>query len=191
MNKKMMICKSCGREIAKSAKACPGCGAKNKKPLFKKWWFWVIVVFALIGSSGGEDASVETAERIESSSNTESIVATFVNETETIEVPTTEEPVEDLTMGQRNALKAAENYLRFTAFSYEGLISQLEFEQYSREDAVYAVDHCGADWNEQALKAAKNYLDFTAFSYEGLIDQLVFEGFTNEQAIYGVEQNGY
>lgn len=29
---KMMKCKTCGEEIAKSAKACPHCGAKNKKP---------------------------------------------------------------------------------------------------------------------------------------------------------------
>lgn len=31
MSKKMINCKTCGAEIAKSAKACPNCGAKNKK----------------------------------------------------------------------------------------------------------------------------------------------------------------
>ena len=39
------------------------------------------------------------------------------------------------TMGQKNALRSAENYLDFSAFSYEGLIKQLEFEEYSHEDA--------------------------------------------------------
>lgn len=33
MATKLMQCKSCGKEIAKSAKVCPGCGAKNKAPL--------------------------------------------------------------------------------------------------------------------------------------------------------------
>lgn len=71
------------------------------------------------------------------------------------------------------------------------MIDQLEFEGYSTEDATYAADHCGADWNEQAAKSAKNYLNFTSFSRKGLIEQLEFEGFTHEQAVYGVEQNGY
>ena len=75
-------------------------------------------------------------------------------------------------------------------FSYTGLIEQLEFEQYSHEDAVYAADNCGADWNEQAAKKAQDYLDIMAFSRQGLIDQLQFEGYTYEQAVYGVNQVG-
>ncbi len=96
-----------------------------------------------------------------------------------------------LTMGQKNALRSAETYLNTMAFSREGLIEQLEFEGYSNEEAVFAVDNCGADWKEQAVKSAKTYLDTMSFSREGLIDQLEFEGFTHEQAVYGVEQNGY
>ena len=95
------------------------------------------------------------------------------------------------TTGQRNALKSAKDYLSFSAFSYEGLIKQLEYEQYSHEDAVYAADNCGADWNEQAAKSAKSYLDFSSFSKDRLIEQLEYEGFTHEQAVYGAEQNGY
>ena len=34
---KMKNCKACGAEIATSAKSCPKCGAKNKKPFYKKW----------------------------------------------------------------------------------------------------------------------------------------------------------
>jgi len=76
-------------------------------------------------------------------------------------------------------------------FSREGLIEQLEFEQYSHEDAVYAADHCGADWYEQAAKSAKSYLDIMSFSRDGLIDQLEFEGYTHDQAVYGAQANGY
>ena len=75
-------------------------------------------------------------------------------------------------------------------FSYTGLVEQLEFEQYSHDDAVYAADNCGADWNEQAAKKAQDYLDIMAFSRQGLIDQLQFEGYTYEQAVYGVNQVG-
>lgn len=96
----------------------------------------------------------------------------------------------NLTMGRKNALEKAKSYLRFSAFSREGLIGQLEYEKFSHSDAVYAVDHCGADWNEQALKNAQSYLKHSSFSEQGLIEQLVYEKYTKEQAEYGVENCG-
>lgn len=106
-------------------------------------------------------------------------------------VSTQETPHDNLTLGQENALKQAENYLNIMAFSRKGLIEQLEYEGYSTEDATYAVDNCNANWSEQAVKKAKDYLDTMAFSRSGLIEQLEYEGFTYEEAVYGVEQNGY
>ena len=94
------------------------------------------------------------------------------------------------TVSQKNAVKKAESYLDYSAFSRNGLIKQLEFEGFSNADATYAVDNIIVDWNEQAVKKAKSYLDYSAFSRNGLIKQLEFEGFTYEQAVYGVEQNG-
>lgn len=320
MKKKPTTCKACGEEIAKSAKSCPKCGAKNKKPIFKKWWFWLIVVI-IIGSigNGGSDnesepvnttppttqaptteatteateppttapkatVSIEliagdageygelftinkdtefeetyyiyhipagtytvtnageymnqfnvysdeivvndsgweevaevfyvklldvgesdtftiedgqfieihepakfTLEKIEGNI-TESAVAeeTTTKGTETTEAA--EEP--SMTMGEKNALASAKSYLAFSAFSYNGLIDQLEFEGYTTEEATFAADNCGADWNEQALESALSYLKFTAFSYEGLIEQLEFEEFTSEQATYGADNCG-
>jgi len=95
-----------------------------------------------------------------------------------------------VTTSQRNALRRAKQYLDIMPFSYTGLIEQLEFEKHSHEDAVYAADNCGADWNKQAAKKAKEYLDIMAFSRDGLIEQLEFEGYTHEQAVYGVDQTG-
>jgi RNA polymerase subunit RPABC4/transcription elongation factor Spt4 len=48
-SKKMKTCSSCGTEIAKSAKACPQCGAKNKKPIYKRVWFIIFVAIVVIG----------------------------------------------------------------------------------------------------------------------------------------------
>lgn len=95
-----------------------------------------------------------------------------------------------MTPGQKNAVRAAEQYLDYSSFSREGLIDQLEFEEYSVADATFAVDFVAPDWNEQAAKSAETYLDYTAFSRQSLIDQLVFEGFTVEQAQYGVDSAG-
>lgn len=95
------------------------------------------------------------------------------------------------TLGQKNALASAHSYLNYTSFSYSGLIKQLEFSGFTNDEAVYAADNCGADWNEQAAKSAKQYLDYTSFSREGLISQLEYSGFTHEQAEYGVSSVGY
>lgn len=95
------------------------------------------------------------------------------------------------TMGQKNALKSAKNYLSIMGFSRKGLIEQLEYEGYTTEEATYAVNNCGADWNEQAAKSAKSYLDLMGFSRSGLIEQLEYDGYTHEQAVYGAEANGY
>lgn len=43
-----MNCKNCGNEVNKKAVICPNCGCKIKKPIFKKWWFWVIIVILVI-----------------------------------------------------------------------------------------------------------------------------------------------
>lgn len=110
---------------------------------------------------------------------------------ETTSSQTEQSTVPTATMGQTNALERAKDYLRTMAFSYSGLVEQLEYEGFSHDEAVYGVDHCGADWNAQAVIKAKNYLDLMAFSRDGLIEQLEYEGFTAEQAAYGAQANGY
>ena len=95
------------------------------------------------------------------------------------------------TLGELNALSHAKSYLDYTSFSQSGLIKQLEFEGYTTEEATYAVNNVGADWNEQAARMAQAYLDYSSFSRQGLFDQLVFEGFTRTQAEYGVTAVGY
>ena len=60
-NANMKPCKSCGALIAKNAKACPSCGAKNKKPIYKRVWFWLLMIVILgiiLGAvSGGSSDS--------------------------------------------------------------------------------------------------------------------------------------
>lgn len=92
--------------------------------------------------------------------------------------------------GEKNALESALSYLEYSGFSAEGLKDQLEFEKFTSDEAQYAVDHCGADWNAEALESAKSYLEYSGFSEKGLKDQLLFEKFTEEEASYGVEHCG-
>lgn len=55
--KKLKNCKHCGQQIAKSAKKCPHCGGKNKKPIYKRVWFIVLIVLiiGIVFLGGGEE----------------------------------------------------------------------------------------------------------------------------------------
>lgn len=97
----------------------------------------------------------------------------------------------NITMGEQNALYAADMYLNVIPFSYTGLIKQLKHDGYSDSEAKYGADNCGADWKEQAARAAQQYLDLASFSRSGLINQLIHDGYTQEEAEYGVTQAGY
>ena len=55
---KLTFCKTCGAEVAKSAKTCPHCGAKVKKgnPILIGILVFFLIV-GIIGSSGGGDTN--------------------------------------------------------------------------------------------------------------------------------------
>ena len=90
-----------------------------------------------------------------------------------------------------NAIDCAQDYVDLMAFSRQRLISQLEYEGYSNEAAIYAVDNIRVDWNSECAECAQDYLNFMSFSRQGLYDQLAYEGFTDEQIQYGLSQVGY
>jgi hypothetical protein len=170
------------KKAAKADSAATKAKAKAMRPWFQKKRFIVpIALVAIIGistatNSGGSDTTPTPSS---------------VTPSEPAETQETEQETVAETIGQKNARESAESYLNFSAFSREGLIDQLKFEDFSTEDAEYAVDALDVDWNEQAAKSAESYLEFSSFSRQGLIDQLVFEGFTKAEAEYGVKAVGY
>ena len=61
---KLVNCKVCHAQMASNTKACPSCGAKNKKPIYTRIWFWVIVIVAVIAiaaSSNSPDRNVSVS----------------------------------------------------------------------------------------------------------------------------------
>lgn len=44
----LICCSVCGKGIASTAKNCPSCGAKNKMPYYRKWWFWLLITAAIL-----------------------------------------------------------------------------------------------------------------------------------------------
>lgn len=139
-----------------------------------------LVVTGLVASAG---TSKQPAEVTPSATDTVvSATPSPVTQVETVE------PDAGMTSAQRNAIKTAESYLSYSAFSRKGLIDQLVFEGFAKADATFAADSITVDWNDQAYKAAKSYLDTSSFSLSGLIAQLEFDGFTQSQAKYGANK---
>ena len=111
-NNKMTTCKTCGKEMAKNAKVCPHCGAKNKKPIFTRPWFIAIVVIIIIIAaitSGGKKNSKTTVSGKPDSTNSSAENSTSESTTASIEY--TSYTVDDL-MAQLNdnALKASDTH---------------------------------------------------------------------------------
>lgn len=76
--KKIINCKVCGAEIASSAKICPACGAKNKPPIHKRWWFWVLVIFvalSILGSFMGGKENTNNSNNIDDTDTSDDYAA--------------------------------------------------------------------------------------------------------------------
>ena len=267
MGNRMKKCKTCGQDIAKDAVTCPKCGAKNKKPFYRRWWFWLPIILVLLAllacavfdfrletylpklplwssrseekegaeptlsaeatESLPEESEVAIPEDFEPTEDTRTPVAepeqtsatefptvpeetssvnpTVMPETEPTETAETvpeetlpAEPKDDMdvlsnattALGKLNALSSAKNHVSTSRFSYGNLIKKLELELYTYEEAEYAAENCGVDWNEQACKEAKKNLSFNAFSYSALVEELKSEGYTAEQAAYAADHCG-
>ena len=177
-------CPECGKEISDKAQYCQGCGypispnnrwlagfeikkyVENKAILYGAIAFAFLVgIFIIVNASNNKRDYPKSSLKANSYSTK----------------PQT---------GKEGALASAESYLNSAAFSYDGLVEQLEYTGFSSSEAKYAADNCGADWKEQALREAKSYLHSSAFSYSGLIEQLEYSGFTLEEAKYGADHCG-
>lgn len=78
MNKGMTTCKVCGNELANSAKRCPHCGAKNKRPIYKRWWFWLFIAIVLYLAVDIITARMEAKKNRESAENVYNSSATII-----------------------------------------------------------------------------------------------------------------
>ena len=63
MEQSTQYCKKCGVEITdKKMEKCPSCGTKISKPIYKKWWFWIIIgiIAVAIGSGTASNGSSDS-----------------------------------------------------------------------------------------------------------------------------------
>ena len=185
------LCKYCQTEIPKKARVCPNCRRKLAPGgcLMAFLIFVTLVIISAVFSTNNLPNSNKQSETSQEIKN--NVVSDTTDSKDNNSSDKNEEKKSSATLGEKNALATAKNYLNISGFSKKQLSEQLKFEGYSDSEAKYAVKNCAADWNEQAGRKAEEYMKINSFSKKQLIEQLEFEGFTKKQAEYGAKHIGY
>lgn len=184
---KLVRCKVCGEEIAKSARACPKCGAKRKKHTLLTCFLVLIgISFLFSAFSDGKDTGTRL-QPVSSQGDFQDVGSQIVaKSTETPEKPKVPREYE-------NALKQAQFYSDNMHMSRMGIFEQLTSEyggNFPPEAAQYAIDNVEADFKANALETAKSYYEKMNMSKEAVREQLVSaygERFTHEEADYAID----
>lgn len=225
-----MKCPMCGKEVMQGASFCDSCGSSmsqennsptvpymnspvvhtnthNKKPVYKKWWFWVIIVLAIVvvsgsfGSKDNKDNKENDKKSVTSTEKTptkEAIKKETEKSTEAPKESTTEKITEkadsdNVPREYLNALEKAEIYSEHMHMSKKGIYDQLTSEygeDFPEDAAQYAIDNIEADWNANALEKAKIYYEDMNMSKNAVYDQLTSEygeQFTESEAQYAID----
>lgn len=107
-------CKFCGKDISKSASACPHCGAKQKKLKSIHWVGIVLGILLLIGIVSSPDSDQKQANNKSNHSTTSSIA-----EKQTIQKPTNQIDFENVVTKFIEPYKQAKNELKKSSIRSE------------------------------------------------------------------------
>lgn len=164
---------------------------KTKKPIYKRIWFWVLIVLVIGAVGGGVSGNSGSSTAPDDEAATTQEASTDEASTDNSEIQEESEP--EVPKEYENALTQAENYSDTLHMSKQGIYDQLVSEyggQFSPEAAQYAIDNIDADWNANALAKARTYQDTMAMSPNAIYDQLTSEygeKFTPEEAQYAID----
>ena len=136
----MRYCEKCGKEMNDTAKSCEACGApaakrKTRKPIYKKWWFWVILVVVMISVASGSGEK-ETDVPVDSSAVADTNSAAAERFYAEVDLQTM---IDEL---NANALKAEKNY-QDKLVAVTGKITNFD-----SDGSYISIEPVGADeWN--------------------------------------------
>ncbi len=110
--------------------AGPKYAQKPKKPFYKKWWFWVIVVFVLVAAFGGSDSPGESA--TVSTQPSQAVTETAAPDALDLDVTFFSEFRNDITGRWRKALVATSSQIQEYALDYYR-------EYFKADDEVHVI----------------------------------------------------
>lgn len=105
------------------------------------------------------------------------------------------ETANNLTEREKRAINKATLYVQENHCSYKGLLQQLEFLGFPRDEAIKAADYCDVNWKEQAINAAREILKKEELDLAELSSRLIKMEFEREEALsaakYCIENKDY
>jgi|GEM_PF-248017 lysyl-tRNA synthetase class II/ribosomal protein L40E len=174
-NSKMITCRHCGARIAAGAKICPQCGGKNKKPFYKRVWFWGLIALVAIGGMGAGGGSRDAADPVPAASGKEAEGQEGAVQTAEEKTPEKQEEVIEYTACSvskmmedlnANAMKASDTY-KGKYLEITGRLGTIDSEgayiALLPEDDQFAVIgvHCNVKNEEQKAQVASMSSDDT------------------------------
>ncbi len=192
-----MNCKKCGADVEDGFNNCPNCGesvaakTKQKKPIFKKWWFWLIiavVLIGIIGSAGGSDTEEPTTiehETIAGSADTTDAAVADTTANATADTTAVQTPSNVYKVGEifdDNGLKiafvSAENWIGYSEYwgpESGNIIVRFYFEVENTSDADRSVTS----------------FDFTAYADGQATEQRYYDDTLSATLSSGRKASGY
>lgn len=98
---------------------------------------------------------------------------------------------DDVKTGHKNAYNTAKKRVDNDAMSRSAVYKDLINNGYSDEEALYAVDECGIDWNDSCYRYGKFRLKYNNFSKKQLETDLQGKGFEQSEIEYALDKLGY
>lgn len=157
-----MNCKKCGQEVDKKAVVCTSCGCKIKKPIYKKWWLWAVIVILVIaiGSTSGSNDTTSDSKANSTPNQTEEIVY------ESVDLQTMFDALDE------NAMKAE------SAYQKKDVEFECKIKSFDSDGTYISVEPVGADeWNfKMAMCYIKDDLQKTFLMEKSVGDVLTIKG---------------
>ena len=123
---KIVICKHCGAEIAASAKTCPKCGGKNKKPIYKRVWFWILIALIVLGGGGALGGSNDSGSTASNDAAVEENASATEEQKEEQKIEYKDVKVDEMTEALNNNAAAASDTYKGNYYAVTGRLRTID-----------------------------------------------------------------
>jgi FtsZ-interacting cell division protein ZipA len=168
---KMVTCKTCGQEIAKSAKVCPNCGAKQKGGKLKIILIVVVALIVIGALSSGGNKSKKT-DSSSSSEKTEQAAEQKTNEQKPEEEEAKQKPEEKEGEATKETQAATDETLIRDDFKQAMDSYEAFFDEYVETMRLYKEDPTNTEvlsqYSDILMREAKMLKEFDEWESEDM-----------------------
>lgn len=187
---KTKSCKECGEQMNAKEIYCTNCGKVNKKPFYKKAWFWIIIIIAFLGiiaSLADSESEKDDSEKVKHTVNKKVKVTVIdMSEMTNADIDTW------CNENKINCIFKTEysDTIDKDAFIKQSVAAEKNIYEGEKIYVYYSLGKEPTKSMKNALKKAESYSETFHMSKQGIYEQLTSEygeGFTKEEAQYAID----